>query len=233
MDYEQKYKEALAWVESIYPELNHEHQMEAEAFFSELAKSEDERIRKVLIDYFNRYKEQEECGINTFYGIPTDNILAWLEKQGQKPANKVEPKFKVKYAGSEYNVLEVKDTAGVTYYGIEDEPNHIDYVQAKNCERVGGYSIKESRSPFPTKPAKFSEQKPTWSEEDEEIVNGIINDIQERLEDYPTEQLAEIYFKEIKWLKFLKQRETWKPSELLGCLEALKEKTEQVINELK
>lgn len=45
-------------------------------------RDEDEKIKKVLIDYFNRYKEQEECGINTFFGIPTDNILAWLEKQG-------------------------------------------------------------------------------------------------------------------------------------------------------
>lgn len=56
-----------------------------EDIFPELKESEDERIRKVLIDYFNRYKEQEECGVKTFYGIPTDNILAWLEKQGQKP----------------------------------------------------------------------------------------------------------------------------------------------------
>lgn len=47
----------------------------------ELKESEDDRIRKVLVDYFKRYKEQEECGIKTFYGIPTDNIIAWLEKQ--------------------------------------------------------------------------------------------------------------------------------------------------------
>jgi hypothetical protein len=42
---------------------------------------EDERIREVLVDYFKRYKEQEECGIKTFFGIPTDNIITWLEKQ--------------------------------------------------------------------------------------------------------------------------------------------------------
>ena len=43
--------------------------------------SEDKRIKEVLIDYFKKYKEQEECGIKTFYGIPTNNIIAWLEKQ--------------------------------------------------------------------------------------------------------------------------------------------------------
>lgn len=123
-------------------------------------------IKKVLIDYFQKYKEQEDCGIKTFYGIPTDDILAWLEKRGeQKPVDKVEPRFKVKYAGSEYNVLEVKDIAGVTFYGIEDEPNHIDYVKAENCEIISGYAIKENGSPYPTKPAVFLEKKPTaWLE---------------------------------------------------------------------
>ena len=47
--------------------------------------------------------------------------------------NNAEPKFKVKYAGSEYNVLKIRDIAGVLFYGIEDEPNHIDYVKAENC----------------------------------------------------------------------------------------------------
>ena len=51
------------------------------------------------------------------------------------------------------------------------------------------------------------EKKPAeWSEEDEKIIKGIIDDIQGRLEDYPIEQLAEIYFKEISWLKSLKER---------------------------
>ena len=54
---------------------------------------------------------------------------------------------------------------------------------------------------------KQGQQKPVeWSEEDERTVKGIINDIQERLEDYPTEQLADIYFKEIKFLKSIKER---------------------------
>lgn len=91
-----------------------------------------------------------------------------LKKIEQKPADK--SKFKVKYAGSEYNVFETKDIAGVTFYGIEDEPNHIDYVKADNCEIISGYGIKESGLSFPTKPVMFSEKKPAWSEEDEKEV---------------------------------------------------------------
>ena len=74
--------------------------------------------------------------------------------------DKIEQNFKVKYAGNEYNVFEIKDINGVTYYGIEDEPNHIDYVKAENCEIISGYAIKENGSPYPTKPAVFSEKKP-------------------------------------------------------------------------
>ena len=54
----------------------------------------------------------------------------------KQPADKVEPKFKVKYAGREYNVFGTRESAGITFYGIEDEPNHIAYVNAENCEIV-------------------------------------------------------------------------------------------------
>lgn len=77
-------EEAIKIVKSHYPANKQMLNEALEFLIPELRESEDERIRKVLIDYFNRYKEQEECGVKTFYGIPTDNILAWLEKQGEK-----------------------------------------------------------------------------------------------------------------------------------------------------
>ena len=255
-DYKKKYNDALERARDLMSNQNYSDldKLLIETIFPELKdvkEDENTRIKKVLIDYFQKYKEQEDCGIKTFYGIPTDDILAWLEKRGeqkpnychhevdlsgcseeykkayydgwnncnmqhsqckselddvlkclingmkfyyednkdatwgtykwsmpvkhiievlekqgeQKPVDKVEPRFKVKYAGSEYNVLEVKDIAGVTFYGIEDEPNHIDYVKPENCEIISGYAIKENGSPYPTKPAVFSEKKPTaWLE---------------------------------------------------------------------
>ena len=88
------------------------------------------------------------------------SVFDIIKEEKVDNANKVEPKFKIKYAGNEYNVLEVKDIAGVTFYGIEDEPNHIDYIKAENCKRVDGYNIKESGSLYPTKSAMFSKQNP-------------------------------------------------------------------------
>lgn len=84
MDYEKKYKEALEWMKSLYNGLHGATKEEAEKYFPELKESEDEKIKETLIDYFKIYKKQEECGIKTFFGIPTDNIIAWLEKQGEQ-----------------------------------------------------------------------------------------------------------------------------------------------------
>ena len=173
-----------------------------EYIFPELRQNEDDKIREALIDGLYDCMS-DDLGWSDFGGVPIEDLLAWLERQGeQKSADKIEPKFRVKYAGNEYNVLDVKDIAGVTFYGIEDETNHIDYVKVENCERVGGYNIKENGFPYPTKPAVFSEQKPAWSEEDDKMLDDAIGAV----------GAADYYYtyndkEEIKhWLKSLKER---------------------------
>ena len=166
MDYEKAYKSALEKAKNLLANSVAYDRFTIERIFPELKESEDERIRKVLVDFFKSYKEQGTCGAETFNGISTSNILAWLEKQGEKKsADKVEPKFKVKFAGNEYNVLEIKEfPGGIIYYGIEDEPNHIDYILPENCEIISGYGVKEKGNSYQTKSAIFSEQNPAWLE---------------------------------------------------------------------
>lgn len=94
MNYEQRYKDAfdrakklketcdstavIGWCEYIFPELK---------------ESEDEAIRESLIKYL---KERKSCESYGQYVLRYDHWITWLEKQGeQKPADKVEPKFKV------------------------------------------------------------------------------------------------------------------------------------------
>ena len=48
----------------------------ANTIFPELKESEDERIRKTLIEYFNAYPK------DYFGGLKKNYIVAWLEKQG-------------------------------------------------------------------------------------------------------------------------------------------------------
>ena len=153
-----------------------------ETLFPELAESEDEKVKNKLI---NLIKMSNEAGGFALHKWEADEMLAWIEKQGekekdiledaildgyildddedgiiaetirykkekqseQKPTDKVEQRFKVKYADSEYNVLEVKDIAGVTFYGIEDEPNHIDYFKAENCKIITVMTFTTMRKP--------------------------------------------------------------------------------------
>ena len=59
--------------------------------FPELAESDDERIRKALIDLI---KCNERSGHTLLNNVSTSSMLAWLEKQGNN-ANKVESIFEV------------------------------------------------------------------------------------------------------------------------------------------
>lgn len=70
--------------------------------FPELKESEDEEVRKALIDYFDDANKADENPLQS-YGIYTDKAIAWLEKQGKSESesleemvdntNEVEPKF--------------------------------------------------------------------------------------------------------------------------------------------
>lgn len=87
MDYEKKYKEALALARSYYDK----DSMNAflDTIFPELRESEDERIRKEIIDYLNsRVATAEETELLYF-----KRWIAYLEKQKeQKPVLSLEEK---------------------------------------------------------------------------------------------------------------------------------------------
>lgn len=129
--------------------------------FPELKESEDEKIRNVLVDYFKRYKEQEECGIKTFYGIPTDNIIAWLEKQGEhKPADK-EYTFKAipRLLGMIPPTDRAKSYCQKLIDSLEQEGYSTDAKIVRGClKQMNGEKVAM---------ATMDEQKPAWSEDDE------------------------------------------------------------------
>ena len=92
MDYEKKYKDALSRakelcdVADMFTITIHD----IITIFPELQESEDERIRKEIIDFLGLPHPQ-------FVGKRDhEKWIAWLEKQGeQKSVDKAEPKFKV------------------------------------------------------------------------------------------------------------------------------------------
>lgn len=90
MDYEEKYKSALKWMQSLYGGLHGATKEEAEKYFPELKESEGERIRKKLISFVENWKNFRPNSPFDDYAVYTsdrdecDRILAWLEKQGEQ-----------------------------------------------------------------------------------------------------------------------------------------------------
>ena len=113
VDYEKKYKKALVNARQEYNTTeNVERKHWLEELFPELAESEDERIRKALLEYFG-----EECDTATINGIYCYKIYEWLEKQGEPIKIKKGKNYLCtkthRYAGEEW-------IEGVKYYSPED-----------------------------------------------------------------------------------------------------------------
>ncbi len=83
MNYEKKYKEALDWMQSLYSGLHGATKEDAEHYFPELKESEDERIRREIIEYITLYKD-------SLCDKEYNSWLAWLEKQDKLDNNDTE-----------------------------------------------------------------------------------------------------------------------------------------------
>ena len=134
--------------------------------------------------------------IKEIFVIHDDNYVRQCE---QKPADKVEPK---KLKKIEKKPTETTDFRTWKYI--------VDAVLTER-EDIGQYID----NPWTTKVAeklqkRFGniEQKPAWSEEDDSCIRIIIQDLERIVENKnaPKEQIIDILYNEIKWLKSLKDR---------------------------
>ncbi len=79
MDYEKKYNEALSQARFYYGNCPTEpEKKKLENIFPELRESEDERIRKELVDFVNHYRHNTD--LTSEQAKWCKNVLAWLEK---------------------------------------------------------------------------------------------------------------------------------------------------------
>jgi len=223
MDYEKKYKEAIERArnlkedpQSVFNEFSpKEGNTICDYIFPELKKSEDERIRKELIDFLEYYRLNNVLDSKTIF-LLTDSV-AWLERQGEQ---------------EEPQVYETKDGEVITYsesdgYKVIDPHfrKPIDKVEQKpawsredeqNLNACFGYIPDEFLRRWLTDAIHTRYDKPAkWSEEDEKMVTKIC----QNLFDYPhikspfdNESFIEAQ-KEVQFIKSLKDRYTWKPSE--------------------
>lgn len=84
MDYEKKYKELIEKIELIsHSALTVEQHQIIDTILGELTGSEDEKVRKALIEMVH-----DTTGDSLWidYNVHKEDALAWLEKQGEKPS---------------------------------------------------------------------------------------------------------------------------------------------------
>lgn len=137
MDYEKKYNEALKRAKEYK---NHGYMMinvAIDNIFPELKESEDERIRKHLISLVKNWDKDGIVSKYTSNSKEIKQILAWLEKQGEKPTDKVEPKFNVGAwitfnGGIPFKILKIEEElSGILDYLLIRQDGHKSYFNKK------------------------------------------------------------------------------------------------------
>lgn len=173
MDYKEKYEMALEGIQEILSSGEDSIkmsrlQLRLQGIFPELKESEN-WIPKEIIKYLKEKGDFRSCWI------------AWLEKQGeQKPADKVEPKFKVGQTikkedfNPRFPIVKIED--GFYYNDMGD---HFPFTDQDNWKLV--------------------EQNSAWGVEDEDILNTIINHFKIDIECTDEDDM-------VRWLKSLKDR---------------------------
>ena len=185
MTQEEKFEEA----KRLYETANADQRYVLESLFPELKESEDERIRKMLIEFFSKGAEYN----SSTNGISDKDIVAWLEKQALKPADKVKPKFKVGDTvkdpyGDLYHITEIMDDS----YKTDDGR----FILFKNQEV---YTL-----------FKFT----AWSEEDKAHIDSLLKRLEGMCKPDATFISTEFAISEDEdWLKSLRPQSQWKPSD--------------------
>ena len=91
----ERYNEALVWMQDLYPTMEGAMKEDAEHYFPELKKSEDEKIKQEIITYLSTVDDKEL--------IPYESWVAWLEKQGEYKSPEEVLKIRQELYQSGYN----------------------------------------------------------------------------------------------------------------------------------
>ena len=204
----QRYDEAIEKLRGFYRDYDTVSRLidvkeELANLLPELKEPEDERIRKMLIEFFGK---GAECNGST-NGISDKDILAWLEKPSeQKPAQETKP-FKAEHGKYYYCIKDY-------FCGGRKQASKGDVVQALRGLSIMG--LKDASEYF--LPVNFIKCNSAWSEEDERIYQSIMDDtVQEnQLDGKQTDWL-----RDIKYRYFPQPKQDWSEEDEIALGDAL------------
>lgn len=207
--YEKKYKEALERARDVYTYYcdDREQLRKIESIFPELKESEDERIRKELCEIVNDWcNERHSFIIDKEYA---QKILTWLEKQGEKEyalksSKDVDVHKFVQYIERQAKAYELNlPNRSYDIYGFAKDI--LSWLEKESSQNLANSA----------KTCKV-EQNPAWSEADENRLKVVISFVNSNPAEDPFYDKGCLK----DWLKSLKDRYTWKPSdEQIGALD--------------
>ncbi len=215
-------EEAIDNVRSFIGQLTAECQESIHTLIPELAESEDERIRKALIDGIRQIRCKN--------GVTQEQMLAWLEKQKEQKHPDgcfTCDEYKKGYEEGRRNGF----TAGYNkamkeVEQKEQKPECDNETEVQKAYREGKNAGRKEVLDHPEYYGlqlrrmydyETGERNPEWSDEDEEMLKSILFVLESYVshsESASSPSLITsypIYYKEIDWLKSL--RPSWKPSE--------------------
>ena len=171
--------------------------------FPELCKSEDEKIRKSLLRWL------QSNSYTSIAGIQIDDVIDWLEKQGQVKESEI-PQF-IKEMNKEIINNDWGEYDRTMAFTLMRDVDQMSYVskEGKN-ERIGWLNSLDE---------KFTSTESTWSEHDEimkthalQIINKYWNSVPDT--DYGENEISESCY---NWIKSLKDhvhtKKHWKPTD--------------------
>ena len=188
----ENYEEKLKLAEELYNKVRWMSSPEAretsitlEKIFPELKESEDDRIRKFVFKLINGAANISFEAEN----ITRKEVFDWLEKQGEKSIPEDINEAALQYV----------DTCPVDGRVTHDNINEPYW---NNHSMMAAYKAGWLE--------KQGKQKPSWSEEDEQNLNGIIDEIEANKNIAPDYDIA-VCDRFLSWLKSLKpqQRQEW------------------------
>ena len=228
MDYEKKYNDALDWMRKVYPTLNGSTKEDAEHYFPELKETEDERIRREMIEYFHGCIQR-----NKKSGFRVEQIKGWIAYLAKQKDERELSFIEGKMEGVRQTCQEIKDA--MSLFEPKDltpfEFTFRDYIDSAihYCLSGEGYQqyIKEWAADLlnlekqKDKVVKFDhdiEQKPAeWSEFDKGALKDAICAADRLGNDESFNKsnpnLAKAFRVAKDWLKSLPERFTLQPEQ--------------------
>jgi len=201
-----KRSEAIEIVREYYPSSGKDLNEALETLIPELKDSEDEKIRKALL---NAFQESEDSLHMVLTPHRRESFIAWLEKQGsQQLATSAKTcKDEQKPAWSEDDDIKALNRISAILVDASEVKNwwkEYRLIERDEMIRLTDFlkSLKDRLQP---------QQKQEWSEDDEKVLGFILTDLELLLQ--MNRKSITLFNLEANWLKSLKERYTWKPSD--------------------